>query len=87
MESLSTSHLQRTMAQPVSESCCFGGKAAYPLSLLFPVSIAKHDIIWCGISSWLVWVSSAPSQLLAHAQATLWRHRVGEISLDAVEAV
>lgn len=78
MESLAASHLQRTMAQPVSESCCcFGGKAAYPLSLLFPVSNAKHDIIWCGISFWLVWVSSAPSQLLACAQATLWRHSVG----------
>ena len=43
-----------------------------PLLANSPSLYTEHDVLWCGISLWLVWVScpgSAPSQLLAHLLA------------------
>lgn len=71
-ESLATSHLQHTVVQPVSESSSFGRKTAYPCLCFtqFPLlSMTLYGVAYA------VWVSSVPSQLLAHVQ--LWRDRVG----------
>ena len=47
-----------------------------PSSSFPPPFIAKHDVIWSGISLWSVWVSCpgcVPSQSLAHPQPTGFR--------------
>jgi len=41
-----------------------------------PSLYVQHDVIWCGISLWSVWVSCPgciPSQLLAHLQPPCWQ--------------
>ena len=59
-------HHLLTGAQPIPELRC-------PLAN-FPTLYTGHDIIWCGIPLWLVWVNCprcVPSQLLVHSQPLL----------------
>ena len=65
MQMQTIAHHQLTNAQPVPEQ--------WPLASLPPSFIAKHDIIWSGISLWSVGVSCpscVPSQLFLHIQPT-----------------
>lgn len=58
-------------------------------SLLYPFfSIAEHDIIWYGISFWLIWVSSVSHNFLSTPKLLSGvTELVGNKSIDAVEAV
>ena len=51
-------------------------RIAIRLSQPTPPSLyTGHDVIWCGISLWPVWVSCpgcVPSQLLVHLQPSCW---------------
>ena len=61
-----------TEAQTVPEQRCVLGH-------LPPSLYAEHDVLWCGISLWPVWVSCpgcAPSQLLVHPQPPHWQGSV-----------
>ena len=59
-------HHPLTNAQPIPKPQC-------PLAD-FPSLYTGHDVVWCGIRLWLVWVSCpgcVPSQFLVRSQPPL----------------
>jgi len=72
-----------------SEDKHFTDTCARSSSLLLPF-VAEHDILWCGISLWLVWVSYlvyGPLKPLVHHQPMgLWREGWRD-NLDAIRAL